>query len=353
MASFLQSFFVWLGIAPERDLIRTIEFLRAENRMLRQRLSKQVRLTQRERQRLIRLGRRLGPAIRVLISVVSPATFARWLRAPMRPRSKPRCGRPRTPKAIRAIVVRIGQETGWGVTRIHGELRKLGIHSVSRSTVRNILRESGIEPRPKNDPGSWRAFVSRHLGSLWACDFFSVRIWTWLGRKEVFVLFFIHLATRRVFVSGLSKNPTPGWVVSQVDALGRFLNRHRLSAQFLLHDQDSKFGEAFGRALAQRGCRAIRLSRCAPNLNAVAERWVQSVRRECLNQFIICGEKHLEYLLSMYLEYYHRRRPHQSLHNMPILDQRRRIWRGPIRVPAVACQLWLGGLLRHYYRKAG
>ncbi len=172
--------FVLAGSSAD-DLRRQIQFLKAENKILRTRFGKQIRLTPGERARLLKLGRPLGRAIRYLITIVTPITFARWLRedagatAKVRPQ-KP--GRPRTAQDIRNLVLRIARETSWGYTRILGELKKLGIRTVSRTTVANILREHGFDPGPKRGEGTWDEFLTLHAKTLWACDFLPRRVLT-------------------------------------------------------------------------------------------------------------------------------------------------------------------------------
>lgn len=353
MPAILKSLFVSLLSTEHRDLVRGMEFLRAENRILRDRLSRQVRLTPAERFRLIRIGRPIQSLAQRLISVVSSGTFARWLRQRTRSPGGNRIGRPAKPRSVRTIVRRMATETGWGCTRIHGELKKLGVRSVSRSTVRNILRSAGLDPGPKRGMGTWAEFLRRHAATLWACDFFSMRVWTLTGRADVFVLFFIHLGSRRVVVSGLTRKPNPAWMAEQARKVGPVMAATKPSGRHLLRDRDAKFTDEFDDALRQHGIQVIRLSPRSPNLNAVAERWVQSVRRECLDHFVVCGERHLRYLLDTYVEFYNRRRPHQGMNNEVLNGQRRANWTEPIRASDVRCESALGGLLRHYYRKSG
>src|SRR5262249_31362833 len=167
---------------------------------------RQVRVTEGERRRLVSLGKKLGTAIKELISIVTPRTFARWLKADKQPAAtRPaRPGRPRTPEAVRDLVLKLAWETGWGYTRILGELKKLGVRKICRSTVINILRAAGLDPGPKRGEDSWGAFIKRHAATMWACDFFTRPVWTLRGVVDVFVLFFIHVGTRRVYVSGMT-----------------------------------------------------------------------------------------------------------------------------------------------------
>jgi putative transposase len=138
------------------------------------------------------LGKPLGPAINEPISIVSPRTFLRWLPAEVRPpgrRTGPlRPGRPRTAEAIRELVVRLAGENAWGYTRILGELKKLGVRAICRSTVVNILRREGLDPGPQRGEDTWDDFLRRHAATLWACDFFAKPVWTFRGLVEVYVL---------------------------------------------------------------------------------------------------------------------------------------------------------------------
>jgi putative transposase len=351
MTRILQSFFLLLASATDRQLAKYVEYLKAENRILRERLPRQIRLTVRERNRLIRLGRPLGSAINHLIGIVSARTFLRWLNGNSRKSKCRRPGRPRTPEAIRDLVLRIARETGWGYTRILGELKKLGIRSISRSTVSNILREAGLDPGPKRGQGSWCEFLKRHAATLWACDFFSTKVWTLRGRVDLFVLFFIHIGSRRVFVSGVSANPDRPWMIQQARNMSMVWAEEPAPARVLMRDHDSKFVCEFDAIFEANDTEIKKLGPMAPNLNAVAERWVQSVKQECLDHFVIVGIKHMEYLLKSYLDHYHTERPHQGMGNWLLSrsDEQQAI---DADCGAVVCTDRLGGLLKHYSRRA-
>src|SRR5262249_36490475 len=162
-------------------------------RILRAKLPRRLVISPPEKQRLLKFGRPLGKALGQLLSIVSLRTFRRWLSGEDRPRPAAATGRPRTPEDLRALVLRLARANTWGYTRILGELKKLGLAQVSRSTVVNTLREAGLEPAPRRGEGTWHDFVRRHSATLWACDFFSKRVWTPRGLVECFVLFFLHV----------------------------------------------------------------------------------------------------------------------------------------------------------------
>ena len=136
-----------------------------------------------------------------MITIVAYSTFRRWVRKTENQETIVKTGRPRISIDIRELVVRIASETGWGYSRILGELKKLRVGRISRQTVKNILIENGFDPGPKRGHGTWDEFLKVHFETLWQCDFFSKRIWTQFGPRQMFVLAFIHLGTRRVFVT--------------------------------------------------------------------------------------------------------------------------------------------------------
>jgi putative transposase len=302
--AFCQSFFVLLAAATDRELARLAQYLKAENRILRDKLPERITVTAQERQRLLKYGKPLGKAIRDVITIVSPRTFARWLndetpRVKHAKRSRP--GRPRTPDDIRALVLRLARENAWGYTRILGELKKLGIGKISRSTVIKILKDNGLEPGPRRGEGTWDDFLKRHAATLWSCDFFSKKVWTLSGLVEVFVLFFIQVGSRRVHLAGMTANPDRAWMVQQARNMAMFFDWEPVKPKYLLRDRDSKFVKEFDAILMSEGIEVKPIGVRAPNQNAVAERFVLSARNECLDHFIVFGETHLRHVLSEYL----------------------------------------------------
>jgi putative transposase len=234
---------------------------------------------------------------------------------------------------VRELVLKIARENGWGYTRVLGELKKLGVHTLSRTTVKNILREAGLDPGPKRGADSWDQFIKRHAATLWASDFVSVRALTASGFVELDLLFFIHLGTRRVIVS-----------------------KGGLKATYLLIDNGPKFTDRFNAVFDAEGCEVKRVGPRAPNMSACAERWVQSRRAECLDHFLILSQRHLHHLVTNYVEHYNLERPHQSRGNVPLPDAAAEGAGEPRILPfpfgAVKCRPRLGGLLKHYYRDA-
>lgn len=177
--------------------------------------------------------------------------------------------------------MRLGRENQWGYTRLLGELRKLGVHTVSRSTVANVLREAGLDPGPKRGEGSWTEFVTRHAATLWASDFVSVRTLTSASVVDLYLLFFIHVGSRRVVVSSPTAHPDTAWVAQQARNATMAIADLGLKATHLLIDHDAKFTGAFDAVWAAEGCEVRRVGPRAPNMNAYAERWVQSLLKHC------------------------------------------------------------------------
>lgn len=173
------------------------------------------------------------------------------------------------------------------------------------------------------------------------------------GSGSAILLFFIHVGTRRVIVTGMSTNPDAAWVTQQARNATMAMAKLNLAVKVLIRDHDAKFGEGFDAVFAAEGAEVIRVGPRAPNLNAFAERWVQSLRRECLDHFVICGEGHLRHLILEYLAHYHEERPHQGVGNVPLSEVGSD---APPTLPfpsgEVVCQERLGGLLRHYHRSA-
>lgn len=219
MARLFQPLFFYLASCTENQLVRQIEFLKAENEMLRKRVpKKRIFLDSDEKTRLIALGKAIGSGVKHLITIVSYESYLRWIRNADAGKKPKKMGRPKKPEEIRDLILRFARENGWGYTRILGELKKLGIFSVSRGTVKNILKENGFDPGPNRGKGSWDEFLKMHAETLWQCDFFSKKIWTPTGLRQYFVLAFLHVGSRKVFVTKASRKPDAGWMKQQAES---------------------------------------------------------------------------------------------------------------------------------------
>lgn len=342
------------GILNEQQQ-RMIDYLKEENRVLREQLgTKQIRLTDNQRRRLALLGKALGRKVLTEVcSIVTPDTIMRWHRKLIaqkydgRKSRKP--GRPRVMQDIRQLAIRFAIENRlWGYKRIQGELSKLD-HRVARTTVANILSEHGLEPAPnRGKRTTWAEFLKMHWESIAAMDFFTVEVWTAKGLTRFHVLFVIDLATRKVEIAGISDCPHGAWVERvlrrQLDDLDGFLRNHK----HLIHDRDPLFTKSMIEMLASAGVKSFKLPPKSPNLNAYAERFVRSIKHECLDRVIPIGEKHLWRAVDAYVQHYNHDRPHQGVGNV-VLD--------PSFEPAepdgkVICDEQLGGLIRSYRRAA-
>jgi putative transposase len=235
---------------------------------------------------------RLLPRPRWSIYMVTPETLLRWHRRMVRRRwtypAQGR-GRPSVPQQVQTLIVRLATEIPrWGYQRIRGELLRLGCQ-VSASSIARVLRANGLQPAPRPASTMWRSFLCRQAAAIVACDFLTVDT---VFLHRLYVLFFIQLHTRRVHLAGVTANPTGAWVAQQArNLLGALAQGGGF--RFLIRDRDSKFTRAFDDIWRAVGAEVIGTPIQAPNANAVAERWVGTVRRECLDQLLIVGRRQL------------------------------------------------------------
>ncbi len=279
---------------------------------------------------------------------VRPDTVLGWHRRLVRRRwtyDGRRPGRPAASEDIRKLVLRLARENPrWGYQRIVGELAGVGVQ-VSATTVRAILRRAGVPPAGARAGPCWREFLHAHAQSLIACDFFTVET-VWLGR--LYVLFFIELESRRVHLAGCTANPSGMWVAQQARQLAWSLADQLTPLRFLIHDRDSKFSRAFDEVFRSEGIEIIRTPFRAPKANAFAERWVGTVRRDCLDWILIAGRRQLEHVLRVYIDHYNCHRPHRALaQTPPTPDQRLRLV-SPPSPKHVLRRDRLGGLIHEY-----
>jgi len=179
----------------------------------------------------------------------------------------------------------MARDNEWGYARIVGELKKLGIRSIKKSTVRNVLKAAGIDPCPQRAGTTWDEFVTRHAASLWQCDFFSQQVLTLTGIREVFVLAFLHVETRRVILSPATLHPNEAWVALQADTIVDQARSEGLRVRYVQRDRDGKYA-GIDAVLKQKRVRVLKGAVRAPNVRAFVERYIGTVRRECLNHFL-------------------------------------------------------------------
>jgi len=338
-----------------------IQFLKLQVELLRQKApGNRVILSPEDRQRLLGLGSPLGHRVDDLVGIVSVKTYKRWLRDVKAGSASRPVGRRRViPPSLRALIIRLANENAnWGVRRIVGELRKLAL-TPSRSTVRRVMIDEGLPPdpdcrAPKGVSTPWRTFVDMHINTMVACDFFCKTLWTPLGKRMAHCLMFIHLGSRKVFVSPSTFHPDEAWMRQQARNATMWADDQGIDLQFVIHDRDTKFAESFNTLFEAAGAKIVRSPVQAPIANCYAESWIGTLKRECLNHFFCFGLRHLDHIVQTYVRYYNELRPHQSLGNvppgqdgMPPPDAPPTDDIGPIHR-----RTFLGGLLNHYQRKA-
>jgi putative transposase len=301
--------------------VRSIDFkeleivvLRHELAILRRR-SHRPRMTTTDRI-FLAAASRLLPRARWRSFIITPATLLAWHRRLVAKRwtYARRAGRPPIHHEIRELVLRLARENPrWGYQRIVGEMKGLGF-AVAATTVRTWLRDAGLGPVGTRGGMTWREFLRTHRRSMLAVDFFTVET-IWLQR--LYVLFFIELGSRRVHVVGCTPNPSAPWVTQQARHLTWTLAARPESFRFLIRDRDQKFTDSFDEVFRSDGMEIIRTPFRAPEANGVAERFVRTVRSECLDWLLIRDQQHLEQVLAVFVDHYTGHRPHRALDLTP------------------------------------
>jgi putative transposase len=307
----------WLALLARTDAAKDVEILllRHEVAVLR-RHNPRPTLSWVDRALLSALSRLLPVDLRRL-RLVSPRTLLRWhaqlvARRWTYPRRPP--GRPPIAPPIRALVLRMARENSrWGYRRIHGELVGLG-HPIAASTVWTILKAAGLDPAPRRTGPTWRQFLTAQAHVILAVDFAHVD--TVLLRR-LYILVVVEHARRRVHLGGITAHPTAAWVVQQARNLLMDLGDRAEQFRFLIRDRDSKFTAAFDAVFTGADIRIIRTPVQAPRANAIVERWIGTLRRECLDHLLITGRRHLAAVLREFVEHYNTHRPHRSLDQHP------------------------------------
>jgi putative transposase len=322
-----------------------IAVLRHQVRVLQRQLHRRVRYRPVDRAILAGLSRLL-PRARWRSFLVTPDTVVRWHRELTRCqwrrwRARRGPGRPPMSDELVGVIVRLGRENRrWGCVRIQGELRKLGIR-LSASSVRRVLRRSGLGPVPRKGP-TWTEFLRSQAHVVLAMDFFTVDTVT---LHQLYVLFVIHLSTREVQVLGVTDHPTGAFVTQLArNLMGNLVDRGR-SIKFLIRDRDAKFTASFDEVFVSQGIRVIKTPVRSPRANAFAERWVRTVRTECLDWMLVLGRRHLTTVLRQYVQH-NERRPHWGLDlGVPLPSTRTTAAAPPFRVRRRDV---LGGLIHEY-----
>jgi putative transposase len=334
-----------------------IEYLHTENQVLKEKLGKKrILLNDDQRRRLAIKGKVLGrKALRGIATIVTPDTILRWHRHLVAAkwdysdRRKTPPGRPAVSEEVQRLVLRLATENPtWGYDRIQGALANLG-HEISDTTVGTILREHGVEPAPERKRlTTWKTFLKAHWDVLGAIDFTTVEVWTRGGLVTFYLLFVMRLATRRVHLAGVTTNPTGPWMEQTArnltDACDGFLNGSR----YLLLDRDGKFTAEFHALLKGADIEPVKLPPRSPNLNAHLERFMRSIKEECLDRMIFFGETSLRHATREFLTHYHAERNHQGLDNK-LIDPGEEVGR---TAGAIECRERLGGMLKYYHRAA-
>jgi putative transposase len=340
----------------DQELLLRSEYLVTENRILRHQITGRVRLTNGERKTLAEIGKKLGKqALEEVASLVKPDTILAWHRKLMAQKfdgSKQRKapGRPTIDQELEALVVRMAQENrSWGYDRIVGALANLG-YTVSDQTVGNILKRYGLPPAPERQKTTtWKEFIRTHMDMLVATDFFTAEVWTLGGLVTYYILFFIRLGTREVQVAGVTPHPNQAWMMQIARNVTMEQWGFLSPGQYLIHDRDGKYCPAFQQIIDAAGIKRVPLPARSPNLNAYAERWVRSVKEECLSGLILFEEASLRYTLTQYVEHFHHERNHQGKGNVRLFPA---ISQDPACQGPIQCHERLGGLLKYYAREA-
>jgi putative transposase len=339
----------------DQELLARNEYLAAENRILKVQLNGRLKLTDTERGVLGEIGHQLSrKALADVATIARPDTILGWYRKLVARKfdgSKARRGpgRPRIKREVEELIIRMPSENrDWGYDRIAGALANLG-YEISDQTVSNVLRRHGLPPaQERKRTTTWAAFIRTHVALLAGTDFFTTEVLTLRGLGTYYVLLFIHLESRRVYIAGITVHPNEAWMKQiarnvTMDDCGALRD-----CRYLLHDRDTKFTRSFRAIIASSRIELLALPARSPNLNAYAERWVRSVKEECLSKVILFGERSLRQALSNYVDHFHAERNHQGKGNVllfPRENDRQR--EGPVR-----CRERLGGLLRYYHQEA-
>lgn len=351
----LQFVLAFLAGWVNRSQQDVIEYLQTENQVYRELLgNRRPRFTNDQRRRLAAKAKKLGrKALSGMDCIVTPDTLLRWYRKLIAKKydgsKNRRPGQPRTREEIENLIIQMAKEnTSWGYTRIVGALKNLGI-SISRTTVKRILKENGIEPAPIRKKGmSWSTFIKAHLGEIVAADFFTVEILRPFGLIRYYVFVIMDIQTRKVQIAGIVHQPYEEWMKQIARNLTDMVDGFLLGKRYLIHDRDPVFTDSFRQMLRDFGIDPLKLPARSPNLNSYCERFILSIKSECLYKLIPLSESHLRTIVNNYIDHYHHERSHQGLNN-ELIEKIDTVGRTE---GAIKRKERLGGLLSYYYREA-
>lgn len=336
------------------ELLNIIDYLLEENQTLImdiEKHGKRILLTDEQRislaEKAVAMGRK---HMNQYVNIFQPETLLKWFRRLVArkfdgSRNRKRHGRPPIPGNVENTIISIAKDNpSWGYDKIMGAMANLN-YFVSDTTVARILEKHGICPAPdRTRKTTWNQFIKTHKHVLVATDFFTTEIWTKCGITTYYVLFFIQVNTRKIVIAGATEHPNRDWVEQCARNLTGW-NSSLENMRYLLHDRDSKYTESFDDIFQSVGIRPIKLPKRSPNLNAFAERFVRSIKEECLDRMILFGKKSLRYVLKEYIEHYHHERNHQGIDNkIPFPDERLN------NTGRIVKHERLGGLLNYYHR---
>jgi transposase len=334
-----------------------LAYLKEENKILRDELlratgKQRILLTDKQRRRLAVLGKKLGRRfLGEVCGIFSPDTILGWHRRLVArkydgSKNRGKGGRPRISNKLKQLIIDMALDNKHlGCRSLHGYLKYLGL-KVSPATVSRVLREHGIEPCPdRPERTSWNEFIRAEWESLAAIDFFTTEIYTIKGLVRYMVLVVIDYKTRKVEIAGIVQQAYGDWMKQIARNLTDTIDGFLKDKKFLVHDRDPLFTEEFKEILRTGGVTCVKTTVASPNLNPFAERFIRSIKHECLNKMLIFGELHLRYVVNQYIEHYHTERPHQGIGNNIITPL-------PQGEGKIVCQERLGGLLKSYRRAA-
>ncbi len=346
------------GKVSEEILLRN-EYLGIENQILKSKIKGRIKYTDEERIRLANAAELIGKkALEGMPTIVTPDTLLKWFRELVTKKfdgSKNKegsGGHNKIDPEIEKLILKFAKENpSWGYDRITGALLNIG-HEVCDQTVKNVLKKHGIPTAPDCDKNTrWADFIKNHEHVLCACDFFTTEVITPVGLITYYILVFIHIGSREIYIAGATPNPNEQCMkqVARNITMDKWGFLKQCNCKYLIHDRDDKFCKSFLQFIKDAGIKTLKLPKRSPNLNAFCERVILSIKSECLSKLIFFGEDSLLNALKEYKKHYHEERNHQGKRNELLFpaDDYYQGSNGPVQ-----CRERLGGLLKYYYRDA-